>query len=61
MNDVRPERAWFEKADQGLEMARQASGDKNPENPKILKIQIQTNAAICYQYERSKEERFFNN
>ena len=46
MNDVRPERAWFERADQDLEMARQALG-KNPENPKILKIQIQTNAAIC--------------
>ena len=36
MNDVRPERAWFEKADQDLEMDRRALGDKDPENPKIL-------------------------
>ena len=33
MNDVRPERAWFEKAGQGLEMACRALGDKDPENP----------------------------
>lgn len=31
MNDVRPERAWFEKADQDLEMTYRAWG-------KILKI-----------------------
>ena len=43
MNDVLPERAWFEKA----EVAHRALGNKNPENPKILSIQIQTNAAIC--------------
>ena len=30
MNDGRPEWAWFEKADQDLEMARQAL-EKNPE------------------------------
>ena len=30
MNDVRPERAWFEKADQDLEMARRALGPKTP-------------------------------
>ena len=35
MNDVQPERAWFEKADQDLEMARRAVGGKDPENPKI--------------------------
>ena len=44
MNDVRPEWAWFEKADQDLEMARRAWGN-NPANPKILSIQIQTIAA----------------
>lgn len=36
MNAVRPEQAWFEKADQDLEMARRALEDKDPENPKIL-------------------------
>ena len=45
MNDVRPERAWFERADQNLEMAHRALG-KNPENPKILSIQIQTITVI---------------
>ncbi|RKU12158.1 hypothetical protein C6502_06545 [Candidatus Poribacteria bacterium] len=30
MNDVRPERAWFEKADQDLEMARRALGPEKP-------------------------------
>ena len=33
MNDGRPERAWFEKAGQDLEMACRALGDKDPENP----------------------------
>ena len=46
MGDVRPEQVWFEKADQDLEMVRRAL-EKNPEHPKILKIQIQTTAAIC--------------
>ena len=56
MNDVRPERAWFEKAGQDLEMACRALGpekplpeedvSKNPENPKILSIQIQISAVI---------------
>ena len=30
MNDVLPERAWFEKADQDLEMARRALGPETP-------------------------------
>ena len=30
MNDVQPERAWFEKADQDLEMARRALGPEKP-------------------------------
>ena len=30
MNDVRPERAWFGKADQDLEMARRALGPEKP-------------------------------
>ena len=30
MNDVRPERAWFEKADQDLEMARRALSPEKP-------------------------------
>ncbi len=30
MNDVRPERAWFERADQDLEMARRALGPEKP-------------------------------
>lgn len=30
MRDVRPERAWFEKADQDLEMARRALGPEEP-------------------------------
>ena len=30
MNDVLPERAWFEKADQDLEMARRALGPEKP-------------------------------
>jgi hypothetical protein len=56
MNDVRPERAWFEKAGQDLEMACRALGpekplpeedvSKNPETPKILSIQIQISAVI---------------
>lgn len=29
MNNVLPERAWFEKADQDLEMARRALGPQN--------------------------------
>ena len=45
MRDARPKRTWFEKADQDLEMARQILAE-NPENPKILKIQIQTITAI---------------
>ena len=40
MNDVQPERAWFEKANQDLEMAHRAL------RTKILRIQIQTGAAI---------------
>ena len=56
MNDVWPEQAWFEMADQDLEMACRVLGpekllpeedvSKNPENPKILSIQIQTSAVI---------------
>ena len=30
MRDVRPEQAWFEKADQDLEMARRALGPEKP-------------------------------
>ena len=30
MNDVQPERAWFEKANQDLEMARRALGPEKP-------------------------------
>lgn len=45
MRDARPERAWFEKADQNLEMARQVLAE-DPENPKILSIQIQTSVGL---------------
>ena len=48
MNDVRPERAWFEKAGQDLEMACRALGDKDPENSEILSIQIQTSVGMKY-------------
>ena len=44
MNDVLPERAWFEKT----KVARQLLRDKNPENPKILSIQIQTSVGLKY-------------
>ena len=56
MTDARPERAWFEKAGQDLEMTRRVLGpekplpdedvSQNPENPKILSIQIQISAVF---------------
>ena len=47
MNDVRPERAWFEKAGQDLEMACRALGPENPYlrrmYPKLLSIRDSDN------------------
>ncbi len=48
MSDVSPEREWFEKADQDLEMARRALGPENlvQETVNIIKKSISLRSSV---------------